>query len=296
MMSEITYAEDGSISPLKLDKKIDGAITINSRQILDASVAPKAGGRLFEAQVSKDDSDFSGAGFITGLTRQEFGVSVLSQIGLPGKYEVAVRYRSAEKPWNGRVVAGKHLFYDGNQNQDYDQYVNRGTIFPATDGKWSQLAIPSSQVFQVLRLTTSVFGRLVRLNHMSAINEDELKARLDPLSYEVLRNGATERPFTGEYTDTDKVGSYRCKACSAELFKSETKFHSGCGWPSFYAPTADDAVVLIEDRSLAPRVRTEVRCANCDSHLGHVFEGEGYEVPTDQRWCINSVALILEEK
>ena len=131
---------------------------------------------------------------------------------------------------------------------------------------------------------------------MSAINEDELKARLDPLSYEVLRNGATERPFTGEYTDTDKVGSYRCKACSAELFKSETKSHSGCGWPSFYAPTADDAVVLIEDRSLAPRIRTEVRCANCDSHLGHVFEGEGYEVPTDQRWCINSVALILEEK
>jgi len=131
---------------------------------------------------------------------------------------------------------------------------------------------------------------------MSEINEDELRARLDPLSYEVLRKGATERPFTGEYTDSDKVGSYRCKACCAELFKSETKFHSGCGWPSFYAPTADDAVVLIEDRSLAPRVRTEVRCANCDSHLGHVFEGEGYEVPTDQRWCINSVALILEEK
>ena len=131
---------------------------------------------------------------------------------------------------------------------------------------------------------------------MSAINEDELKARLDPLSYEVLRNGATERPFTGEYTDTDKVGSYRCKACNSELFKSETKFHSGCGWPSFYAPTADDAVKLIEDRSLAPRISTEVRCANCDSHLGHVFEGEGYEVPTDQRWCINSVSLILEEK
>lgn len=131
---------------------------------------------------------------------------------------------------------------------------------------------------------------------MSAINEDELKARLDPLSYEVLRNGATERPFTGEYTDTDKVGSYRCKACNSELFKSETKFHSGCGWPSFYAPTANDAVKLIEDRSLAPRIRTEVRCANCDSHLGHVFEGEGYDVPTDQRWCINSVSLILEEK
>ncbi len=131
---------------------------------------------------------------------------------------------------------------------------------------------------------------------MSSINEDELRAKLDPLSYAVLREGATERPFTGEYTDTETVGSYRCKACGQELFQSETKFHSGCGWPSFYAPTSDDAVKLIEDRSLAPRIRTEVRCANCDSHLGHVFEGEGFNVPTDQRWCINSVALVLEEK
>ena len=121
------------------------------------------------------------------------------------------------------------------------------------------------------------------------VNEEELKERLDPLSYDVLRNGATERPFTGEYTDTDKVGSYRCKACGNELFKSETKFHSGCGWPSFYAPTNDD-------RSLAPRIRTEVRCAKCDSHLGHVFKGEGYDVPTDERWCINSVSLILEDR
>jgi peptide-methionine (R)-S-oxide reductase len=131
---------------------------------------------------------------------------------------------------------------------------------------------------------------------MSAINEDELKARLDPLSYAVLRSAATETAFTGEYTDTETIGSYRCKACNAELFKSEHKFHSGCGWPSFYAPTANDAVTLHEDRSLAPRIRTEVKCANCDSHLGHVFEGEGYAVPTDQRWCINSVALILEAK
>ena len=128
------------------------------------------------------------------------------------------------------------------------------------------------------------------------INDAELAAKLDPLSFEVLRRGATERPFTGEYTDTDRVGSYRCKACNHELFRSETKFHSGCGWPSFYAPRSDDAVELIEDRSLGMRVRTEVRCANCVSHLGHVFEGEGYGVPTDQRWCINSVSLILEEK
>ncbi|CAN2232919.1 COG0229 Conserved domain frequently associated with peptide methionine sulfoxide reductase [actinobacterium SCGC AAA044-D11] len=128
------------------------------------------------------------------------------------------------------------------------------------------------------------------------IDDAELATKLDPLSFEVLRHGATERPFTGEYTDSDKVGSYRCKACNHELFRSETKFHSGCGWPSFYAPTKDDAVELIEDRSLGMRVRTEVRCANCGSHLGHVFEGEGYDVPTDQRWCINSVSLILEEK
>lgn len=128
------------------------------------------------------------------------------------------------------------------------------------------------------------------------INEEELKAKLDPLSYDVLRNAATEQPFTGEYTDLETVGIYHCKACNAELFRSETKFHSGCGWPSFYQPTASDAVTLLEDRSLAPRIRTEVRCASCDSHLGHVFEGEGYEVPTDQRWCINSVALTLEPK
>lgn len=129
-----------------------------------------------------------------------------------------------------------------------------------------------------------------------SIDETQLKAKLDPLSYDVLRNGATERPFTGEFTDTHTVGIYRCKACNSELFRSETKFHSGCGWPSFYQPTSQDAVTLIEDRSLAPRIRTEVRCAACDSHLGHVFEGEGFDVPTDQRWCINSVSMILEEK
>ena len=125
------------------------------------------------------------------------------------------------------------------------------------------------------------------------IDEAALKAQLDPLSYDVLRHAATERPFTGEYTDTETIGVYKCKACHSELFRSETKFHSGCGWPSFYAPTENDAVTLIEDRSLGLRVRTEVRCAACDSHLGHVFEGEGFGTPTDQRWCINSVSLIL---
>ena len=126
------------------------------------------------------------------------------------------------------------------------------------------------------------------------VDEKELANRIDPLSFDVLRKAATETAFTGEYTET--IGVYKCKACSAELFRSDTKFHSGCGWPSFYAPTADDAVELIEDRSLFPRIRTEVRCSACGSHLGHVFSGEGYAVPTDQRWCINSVALLLEPK
>ena len=134
------------------------------------------------------------------------------------------------------------------------------------------------------------------IQNPAQIDEEALKAKVGEEAYEVLRKGATERPFTGEYNDIDKVGSYRCKACGNELFRSETKFHSGCGWPSFYAPTEADAVKLLEDRSLAPRIRTEVRCAKCDSHLGHVFSGEGYDVPTDERWCINSVAMYLEEK
>ncbi|MDP1719646.1 MAG: peptide-methionine (R)-S-oxide reductase MsrB [Candidatus Nanopelagicaceae bacterium] len=129
-----------------------------------------------------------------------------------------------------------------------------------------------------------------------SLDEEKLQESLDPTSFDVLRHGATERPFTGEYVDTETVGIYRCKACSAELFRSDTKFHSGCGWPSFYAPTKGDAVLLLEDRSLGMRVRTEVRCASCGSHLGHVFEGEGYDVPTDQRWCINSVSMFLEPK
>lgn len=112
---------------------------------------------------------------------------------------------------------------------------------------------------------------------------------------EVLREAGTEPAFKGEYTDTETDGVYSCKVCSQELFRSEAKFHSGCGWPSFYQPTEGDAVVLIDDRTFG-MVRTEARCGNCGSHLGHVFKGEGYGTPTDERWCINSVSLRLEAK
>ena len=123
--------------------------------------------------------------------------------------------------------------------------------------------------------------------------EQEWRAELSPEEYHVLRQAGTERPFTGEYTDTKTVGVYSCRACGTELFRSETKFESHCGWPSFYAPLAEDRVEYIEDRAFGMK-RVEVRCATCASHLGHVFEGEGYGTPTDQRYCINSVSLTLQ--
>ena len=126
------------------------------------------------------------------------------------------------------------------------------------------------------------------------LTDQQWRQKLNDLEYHVLRQAGTERPFTGEYTDTTTAGTYRCRACNARLFTSETKFESHCGWPSFYAPLAKDSVVYIEDRSIPGRPRTEVRCATCDSHLGHVFSGEGYGTPTDQRYCINSVCLVLE--
>jgi peptide-methionine (R)-S-oxide reductase len=133
------------------------------------------------------------------------------------------------------------------------------------------------------------FDRMEKVERTDA----EWRELLSPAEYSVLRQAGTEQAFTGEYTDTESTGVYSCKACGAELFRSDTKFHSGCGWPSFYQPTSDDAVTLIEDRAHG-MIRVEARCARCDSHLGHVFTGEGFGTPTDERWCINSVSLKLE--
>ena len=115
---------------------------------------------------------------------------------------------------------------------------------------------------------------------------DSTNARMDALEKELTA-------FRGEYTDTKTQGVYSCRACGAELFRSDTKFESHCGWPSFYSPLAGDTVEYIEDRAFGMK-RVEVRCATCGSHLGHVFEGEGYNTPTDQRYCINSISLRLQ--
>lgn len=126
------------------------------------------------------------------------------------------------------------------------------------------------------------------------LSDEQWRDRLSPDEFAVLRESATERPFTGEYVATTTLGVYSCRACGAELFSSETKFDAHCGWPSFFSPLAGDSVRYIEDDSLGMK-RVEVRCANCDSHLGHVFHGEGFDTPTDDRFCINSISLSFEQ-
>lgn len=119
--------------------------------------------------------------------------------------------------------------------------------------------------------------------------DNQWRDELSPEQYHVLREKGTEAPFSGEYDSVFDPGTYTCAACGAELFESGTKFDAHCGWPSFY-DAKPGAVVMTPDNSLGI-ARTEVTCANCNGHLGHVFEGEGLGTPTDQRYCINSLSL-----
>lgn len=123
--------------------------------------------------------------------------------------------------------------------------------------------------------------------------EAEWRVKLSPERFRILREGGTERAFTGEYWDTKANGTYRCAGCGEELFSSDTKYESGSGWPSFYDALDPDKIEEVEDRSYG-MVRTEIRCANCGGHLGHVFEDGPH--PTGLRYCVNSLSLDLDRE
>ena len=128
-------------------------------------------------------------------------------------------------------------------------------------------------------------------DNVKELTEEQWRQKLTPEQFHVARQGGTERAFTGKYYDTKTAGIYNCICCDTPLFESSTKYDSGSGWPSFFQPITPDAVVMEEDRQFG-MVRTEVKCATCDAHLGHVFPDDPQ--PTGLRYCMNSASLDLD--
>jgi len=193
-------------------------------------------------------------------------------------YNDAVRDAGFD-PVSTEIEPAGPFYYAEEDHQQYLHKVPNGYCGLAGTGVSCSIPTPTEADEKLLPL---------------AANDDEWRGRLSAEQYEVLRQSGTERAFTGAYTDTDDDGMYRCGACGAQLFDSGTKYHSGCGWPSFTEAVSPDAVELLTDSSMG-MARTEVRCARCDSHLGHVFD-DGPSDRGGQRWCINSLSLDFDEQ
>ena len=192
-------------------------------------------------------------------------------------YDESLR-AAGHRPVTTKIEAAGPFFYAEDYHQQYLHKVPNG--YCGLKGTGVACAIPGAREDGAADELPS--------------SEEEWRARLTPEQYQVLRQAGTERAFTGEYVDTDDEGIYRCAACGNALFDSRTKYHSGTGWPSFTGSVSPEAVELVEDRSHG-MVRTEVRCARCHSHLGHVFPDGPPEAGGD-RYCMNSVALELEPR
>jgi peptide-methionine (R)-S-oxide reductase len=192
-------------------------------------------------------------------------------------YDESLR-AAGHRPVTTKIEAAGPFFYAEDYHQQYLHKVPNG--YCGLKGTGVACAIPGAREDGAADELPS--------------SEEEWRARLTPEQYQVLRQAGTERAFTGEYVDTDDEGIYRCAACGNALFDSRTKYHSGTGWPSFTGSVSPQAVELVEDRSHG-MVRTEVRCARCHSHLGHVFPDGPPEAGGD-RYCMNSVALELEPR